>query len=155
MVYSDAARQSLTEAFEGDVLTAYPDPGTGAEPFTIGYGHTGPDVTPGLIITQAQADALLEQDVQSAVNAVNIAVTATLTQHQADALIDFAFNVGVANFRSSTLLKLVNAGDMADADLEFARWIRAAGKVLPGLVKRRAAEAAWFDLPDNTPEATS
>jgi lysozyme len=67
-----------------------------------------------------------------------------LKQHQFDALVSFAYNVGVGNLRSSTLLRKLNAGDYDGAALEFHRWNRSKGKVLPGLVRRRAAEALLF-----------
>ena len=148
MEYSAEARQRLTEVCEGLRLVAYPDPGTGGAPWTIGYGHTGADVYEGLTCTSEQADTWLLDDVQSAVNAVNVHVTVAITQHQFDALVDFAFNCGAGNFESSTLLELLNAGNAAGADEQFARWVRGGGHILPGLVKRRALEAAWFNTED-------
>lgn len=147
MQYSDAARKSLTEASEGCPATVYLDPiGTP----TGGYGHTKgltKDMV-GIPVDPDQADIWLQADLQAAIAAVNRLVTVALTQHQFDALVDFTFNVGAGNFASSTLLKLLNAGDYAGADQQFSRWIYAAGKTLPGLVKRRAAETAWFNLAD-------
>jgi lysozyme len=134
----------LTEQFEGLRLDAYPDPGTGGHPWTIGYGHTGDDVHPGLTITQEQAEALLMQDVQKAAADVNSKVTGDITQEEFDALVDFTFNCGAGNFNSSTLLKKVNAGDFDGAAEEFKKWNKAAGHVLAGLVKRREAEASLF-----------
>lgn len=147
MQYSDAARKMLTEASEGCPPTIYLDP-IGIP--TGGYGHTA-GLTKSMVGTPVdpdQADIWLRADIQSSVNAVNRYVTAQLTQHQFDALVDFTFNVGAGNFASSTLLKLVNAGDMAGAAAQFGRWVFAKGVQLPGLVKRRAAEAAWFTTPD-------
>jgi lysozyme len=138
---------ALTESMEGLSLTSYPDPGTGAEPWTIGYGHTGPGVTPGMTITQAQAQAFLQEDLARAAQAVNGLVHVVLNQNQFDALCDFVFNVGAGNFRSSTLLRLLNAGNYAGAANQFAVWNLAGGRVLPGLVTRRAAEAALFNTP--------
>jgi lysozyme len=140
MDYSEAG-YALTEQFEGLRLQAYQD---SVGVWTIGYGHTGPDVQPGMTITQAQAAALLQQDVASSVSCVNGAVTVDLQQNQFDALVDFAFNLGCGALRGSTLLKMVNAGDFAGAAGQFGRWVNAGGKPLPGLVKRRAAEAALF-----------
>ena len=148
MQYSDAALQALTKASEGCPPKIYLDP-VGIP--TGGYGHTKgltKDMA-GQPVSSAQADAWLREDLQSAVTSVNNLVKVPLTQHQFDALVDFAFNVGAGNFRSSTLLKLINAGNLAAAGDQFARWIYAAGKVLPGLVKRRAAEAAWFNIEDD------
>ena len=134
----------LTESFEGCKLTAYPDPGTGGAPWTIGYGHTGPDVHPGLTITQEQAEELLMQDTQKAAAAVNAKVTGDITQEEFDALVDFVFNVGAGNFAASTLLKKVNAGEIHGAAAEFEKWDMAAGKHMAGLLRRRHSEAEEF-----------
>jgi lysozyme len=143
MIYSKNGLH-LTEQFEGLRLTAYPDPGTGGAPWTIGYGHTGPDVHPGLTITQQQAENLLAKDIQTASDAVNRLVTFPINQNEFDALVDFTFNCGVGNLKASTLLKKVNAGDIADASKEFAKWNLANGHVLQGLVKRRQEEMCLF-----------
>ncbi|MFZ0312971.1 MAG: lysozyme [Candidatus Korobacteraceae bacterium] len=132
---------ALTEEFEGLRLTAYQD---SVGVWTIGYGHTGSDVQPGLTITQEQAGALLLQDVAGAVAAVNRLVTVPLTQNQFDALVDFTFNLGQGNLASSTLLRELNAGNTAGAAAQFLVWVYAGGVKLPGLVKRRQAEAALF-----------
>ena len=134
----------LTESFEGLSLVSYPDPATGGEPWTIGYGHTGPDVHPGLTITQEQAEELLMQDVKKAAAAVNAKVTGDITQEEFDALVDFVFNVGAGNFAASTLLKKVNAGDIHGAAAEFEKWDMAGGKHMAGLLRRRHAEAEEF-----------
>ena len=134
----------LTESFEGLRLTAYADPGTGGAPWTIGYGHTGLDVHPGLTITQEQAEELLMQDTQKAAAAVNAKVTGDITQEEFDALVDFVFNVGAGNFAASTLLKKVNSGDIHGAAAEFEKWDMAAGKHMAGLLRRRHAEAEEF-----------
>jgi lysozyme len=138
--YSDQGL-ALTEQFEGLQLTAYQDP---VGVWTIGYGHTGADVQPGLTITQEQASDLLLQDVAGAVAAVNRLVTIPLTQNQFDALVDFTFNVGQGNLASSTLLRELNAGNTAGAAAQFLVWVYAKGVELPGLVTRRQAEAALF-----------
>ena len=134
----------LTESFEGLRLTAYADPGTGGAPWTIGYGHTGLDVHPGLTITQEQAEELLMQDIKKAAAAVNAKVTGDITQEEFDALVDFVFNVGAGNFAASTLLKKVNSGDIHGAAAEFEKWDMAAGKHMAGLLRRRHAEAEEF-----------
>lgn len=133
----------LIKEFEGCVLHAYPDPGTGDEPWTIGYGHTG-GVRHGQCITQEQADTLLAQDYDHFEAKVKALVHVPLTDNQLGALVCFAFNVGAANLASSTLLKMVNAGKHAEAAAQFARWNKAAGRVLAGLTKRRAAEAHLY-----------
>jgi len=140
MQYSKTGLQ-LTEGFESCRLTAYQDiKGI----WTIGWGHTGTDVVPGLTITQAQADALLLHDVQNAVNHVNHLVTVPLTQNEFDALVDFAFNAGCGAFADSTLLKLLNQGDDAGAAAQFDLWDHASGKVVAGLLRRREAETQLF-----------
>ena len=103
----------LTEGFEGVRLTAYPDPATGGDPWTIGYGHTGPEVHSGMTITQEQAENYLMQDVAKAASDVNAKVTVEITQNEFDALVDFAFNCGCGNLNNSTLLKKLNAGDLS------------------------------------------
>lgn len=131
-------------AHEGVRLEAYPDPGTGTEPWTIGVGHTS-GVREGDTCTMDEAMAYLRQDVGVAEDAVNRLVNVALTQDQFDALVDFTFNEGAGALASSTLLRLLNAGDYAGADKQFARWNLANGRVLPGLVTRRADEAALFN----------
>ena len=134
----------LTENFEGLRLTAYPDPATHGDPWTIGYGHTGAEVHQGMTITQDQAEEFLMQDVQKAVQTVNSKEHTDLTQNEFDALVDFVFNCGAGNFAGSTLLKKINAGDMEGAALEFQKWDKAAGHVMAGLVRRRQAETDLF-----------
>ena len=132
----------LTEQFEGCQLNAYQDV---VGVWTIGYGHTGPDVSPGSTITQAQAVQLLQQDVASAAACVNQAVIVQLNQDEFDALVDFVFNLGQSAFRSSTMLKDLNAGDFAGAADQFDKWDHAGGKVVAGLLRRREAEQAVFE----------
>lgn len=139
---------NLLKQFEGCVLHAYPDPGTGGDPWTIGYGHTGPEVKPGLVITQAQADALLCGDLSGVEQFVNDHVTHSLTPNQFSALVSFTYNVGEGAFEDSTLLRLVNQGNIAAAAQQFARWTYGGGRQLPGLVRRRAAEAQLFLTPE-------
>lgn len=140
MDYSNSGLE-LTKSFEGLRLTAYRD---GAGVLTIGYGHTGPEVHEGLVITEAEAEMLLRRDMADAVAWVNGLVKVTLTQGQFDALVDFTYNAGRGSFRGSTLLRMVNAGDFKGAEGQFGLWVHAGGEVEPGLVRRRAAEAALF-----------
>lgn len=130
--------------FESCELTAYPDPATGGAPWTIGWGHTGPEVKKGLRWTQEQADQTFESDLSKFERGVESLVAVTLSQGQFDALVSFAYNVGLANLRSSALLKMVNSGDARGAKLQFSRWNKAAGKVMKGLTRRRTAEAELF-----------
>jgi len=132
---------SLTEQFEGLRLAAYQDQ---VGVWTIGYGHTGPDVTPDLTITRDQAQSLLEQDVSKAVACVNNAVTVKLAQGQFDALVDFVFNLGAGAFEGSTLLRDLNAGNFNAAAAQFKLWDHAGGVVAAGLLRRREAEVALF-----------
>jgi lysozyme len=134
----------LTERFEGCRLEAYPDPGTGGDPWTIGYGHTGPDVFSTLVITQEYAERLLLEDVQKAVDNVNAKLQIEVSQGEFDSLVDFAFNCGCRNLNNSTLLKKVNEGDHEAAAEEFLKWDKAGGHVMAGLLKRRQTEAALF-----------
>ena len=108
-----------------------------------GYGSTGPHVKPGLTITEAQAEELLRQDVaRFEVAVADMAKVAT--DNQFAAMVSLAFNVGAEALRKSTLLRKHNAGDYTGARAEFARWKFAGGKVLGGLVRRRAAEAKLY-----------
>lgn len=132
---------TLTEQFEGCRLTAYQDQ---VGVWTIGYGHTGTGVCSGLTITQEQAEALLSSDVAAAAAYVNSAVLIALSQPEFDALVDFVFNLGRGAFAGSTLLKTLNAGDLAGAANQFDRWDRAGGQVVAGLLRRRQAETALF-----------
>jgi len=138
--YSDAGL-ALTKSFEGLRLTAYQDC---VGIWSIGYGHTGPDVHAGQTITELEAEALLRTDLAAAVACVNRAVTAAITQPQFDALVDFCFNAGRGNFLGSTLLRHINEGDPNAAVAQFGLWVHAGGEVVPGLVRRRQAEAALF-----------
>ena len=140
MNISDAGL-SLIKSFEGCRLTAYlPTP---QDVPTIGYGSTR-GVTLGDTCTQAEADQMLREDCSEAEGCVSMAVDVDLTQHQFDALVSLVFNIGCGAFRGSTLLKLLNAGDFDAAQHQFSRWDKQAGKVLAGLTRRRAAEAALF-----------
>jgi lysozyme len=112
---------------------------------TAGWGHTGPDVTLGTKYSLAQCDAWLIGDLAQAEDGVNRLVKVPLTQGQFDALVSLVFNIGVGNFGSSTLRKLLNAGDYAGAAAQFDRWNKQAGKVLNGLTRRRAGERAMFE----------
>ena len=139
---------NLIKAFEGLRLSAYQDSGG---VWTIGYGHTG-SVQPGERITQGQAEELLRKDTGWAQDAVRQQVHVPLTQRQFDALTSFTFNLGAGALQGSTLLSKLNAGDYAGAQAEFGRFVHAGGRVLQGLVRRRAAEADLFgsDAPSGT-----
>jgi GH24 family phage-related lysozyme (muramidase) len=148
---------ALIKRFEGcarlradGLIQAYPDPGTGAEPWTIGWGATGRDdfhggrIGPSTRWTQAQCDERLAQDLVRYADEVAVAVRAApaTTQSQFDALVSFHYNTGA--IARATLTRRHIAGDHAGAAREFARWNRAGGRVLKGLVRRRAAEADLY-----------
>lgn len=134
---------SLIKGFEKLELRAYPDPGTGGKPWTVGWGHTK-GVKPGDQITQAQAEAFLAEDLAVFELTVNSAVKVPVTQNQFDAMVSLAFNIGGGNFAGSTLVKRFNAGDVQGAADQFPRWKNANGKEMKGLVRRRAAERELF-----------
>lgn len=115
--------------------------------WTIGWGHTK-GVKKGQRISRTQAQTFFEEDVGWAVHAVNKNVKVGLTQNQFDTLVSFVFNIGETDFRSSTLLRKLNAGDYEGAAEQLPRWNKQKGKILRGLVRRRAEEMEWFLTPD-------
>lgn len=130
----------LIKEFEGCKLTTYK---CSAGVDTIGYGSTGAHVKPGMKITQAESEALLIKDLARFESGVSRLAKKT-TQGQFDALVSFAFNLGLGNLESSTLLKLHNADKYTEAADQFKRWNKAAGKVLSGLTRRREAERSVY-----------
>lgn len=139
----------LAKQFEGCELTAYPDPALGWDLPTIGYGCTGAGIGRGTTWTQEQADGELQQRMAGFGSHVDQLVTIPITDEQKGALTDFAYNLGWVALGSSTLLRKLNAGDIQGAADQFPLWNRAAGRVLGGLTKRRAAERALFLLGSN------
>lgn len=139
----NAAGLALIKDYEGLHLKPYLCP---AKIWTIGYGHTR-TVRAGMVITSAQAEALLEEDVQLAERAVARLVQVPLNDNQFAALVSFVFNVGTANFENSTLLKLLNRGWYEQVPAQLTRWNRAGNEVLGGLARRRAAEARLWNTP--------
>lgn len=153
-----AAGVALIKRFEGCAklrsdgqVEAYPDPGTGGAPWTIGWGATGTDhfntgpIKEGTVWTQAQCDERLEVDLRHYADAVKRALGSALdrtSQAQFDALVSFHYNTGA--IARATLTAKHKAGDYAGAQREFARWTRAGGRVLKGLVRRRAEEARLY-----------
>lgn len=135
----------LIKRFEGLRLNAYRCP---ANVWTIGYGHTV-GVKSGDKITGARAEELLRDDLQIYERGVEACVKTEIGQNQFDALVSFAFNLGVGALQKSTLIKKLNMDDHIGAAGEFPKWCKAGGKVLDGLVKRREAEQMLFlsDLP--------
>lgn len=136
--------KNIIKEFEGFRAIAYLCP---AGVWTVGYGSTrinGKPVGKGTKITTEEADVFLEQDLKSFEDGVSQNVSIELTQNQFDALVCFVYNVGLGNFKKSTLLKKLNAGKLEAAAEEFLKWDKSKGKSLPGLTRRRKAERALF-----------
>ena len=133
----------LIKHFEGMMLTAYKCP---AGIWTIGIGHTGPDVSEGLTITEPRAIDLLHRDLNDSETAVMQQITVPLNDNQFAALVSFTFNCGAGALNKSTLRKKLNAGEYSAVPAELMKWVRGGGKVLSGLVKRRTAEAELWNL---------
>jgi lysozyme len=136
---------ALIKSFESCKLTAYQDQ---RGIWTIGWGHTGSDVHEGLCWTQEQADMALVHDLQVTVVGVLKALDVAISQNAFDALVSFAFNVGVEAFHNSTLLKLVNQHYTGAASAQFLVWDHTNGQENAGLLRRRQAEKALFLTPD-------
>ncbi len=133
--------QHLIEHFEGLRLKAYQDI---VGVWTVGYGHTGKDVHPGMHIDQEYAEHLLRDDLMKSERAVNHYVTKPMTQGQFDALVSFTYNLGAGALHGSTLLKKMDRGDFTGAAGEFHKWCHAGGREIKGLVTRRAEEKELF-----------
>lgn len=131
----------LLKKFEGCKLKTYR---CSAGVLTIGYGHTGKDVTEGKVITQAEAEKLLEDDLKRFEAGVADLLKVKVTANQFSALVTFAYNIGLNALSGSTLLKKLNAGDFTGASEQFLRWNRAGGKEIQGLTNRRTAERELF-----------
>jgi lysozyme len=136
---------SLIRESEGFRERAYRD---AVGVWTIGYGHTSaagaPHVTPAMRVTRAEAEDILARDVAMFVKGVRKLLACELADEQFSALVSFAYNVGLTNFAASSVLKAVNSGDFDAVPRRLALWVKAGGRTLPGLVRRRAAEAALF-----------
>lgn len=140
----------LIQAFEGcekrgpdGRFAAYPDPGTGDRPWTIGWGATGPGIKRGVVWTQEECDERFKTDMQRYADDVSRALgDAPTTPNQFDALVSFHYNTGA--IAKATLTKKHKARDYAGAAAEFAKWNRAGGRVMRGLTRRREAEAQLY-----------
>ena len=128
---------SFIREFEGLETDAYQDV---VGIWTIGVGHTGPEVKKGMTITESAALDILGKDLDKFEKGVAKLVKVPLSQDQFDALVSFSFNVGLGNFQSSTLLKLLNQGNYEAVPTQLLRWNKAGGKEVAGLTRRRAAE---------------
>jgi len=131
---------ALIKKFEGLELEAYK---CAAGVWTIGYGHTK-DVQPGDVWSESHADHMLEVELEEFEGYINDNVTAPLSQNQFDALVSWVYNLGPANLKASTMLKVLNSGDYEGVPAQIKRWNKAGGKVLEGLIRRREAEALLF-----------
>lgn len=132
----------LIKKFEGCRLTAYLCP---AGVWTVGWGSTGVDVRPGVVWTQEHADErMYKEALHFARGALALCPRLVESDSKWCAIADFAYNCGLGNLQSSTLRRVFNAGNDEAAAEQFGRWVYGGGKVLPGLVARRAAEKALF-----------
>ena len=135
---------ALIKKFEGCELEAYK---CSAGVWTIGYGHTK-GVEEGMTITKDQAEEMLLEELVEYEKAVEEAVHNQLDQCMFDALVSWTYNLGPTNLNSSTMLKVLNAGQYDEVPAQMKRWNKAGGKVLEGLVRRREAEALLFEGKD-------
>jgi lysozyme len=145
---------SIAKSFEGFQANPYADPATGAEPWAIGFGSTldanearVTAVTPA--ISYNDACDLAMRDMYRAFHAIASDITVPMTVHETAAVMDFIYNVGAGNFGASSLLRLINEKQYAQAAEQFERWDQAAGRVMAGLLRRRLAEAQVFKTRDS------
>lgn len=131
---------ALIKKFEGCELEAYQ---CSAGVWTIGYGHTK-GVAPGDSVSQEEAEQMLVDELHEYESYINEYVTVALSQNQFDALVSWVYNLGPANLKASTMLKVLNSGDYEGVPAQIKRWNKAGGKVLQGLIRRREAEALLF-----------
>ncbi|MCA3555315.1 lysozyme [Aestuariivirga sp.] len=144
---------ALIRRFEGFRANAYRCP---AGVWTIGYGHTSqagpPAVKPGMQLGEEEADRILKDDVRRFADEVGALLAREVSGAQFSALVSFAYNVGIPAFRSSSVLRAVNAGRFHDVPARLRLWVKGGGRVLPGLERRRAAEAELF-MSETAPQA--
>ena len=131
---------ALIKKFEGCELEAYQ---CSAGVWTIGYGHTK-GVQKGDVWSQNHAEHMLEVELEEFEEYINDYVTVNLSQNQFDALVSWVYNLGPANLKASTMLKVLNSSDYEGVPAQIKRWNKAGGKVLQGLIRRREAEALLF-----------
>ena len=130
-------------------VTSYPDPATGGEPLTIGYGTTAVAINQPVTLGQVISEATAESYLMDAINTTFLPVlqqtiTVPITQNMIDACLSLMYNIGPGNFTKSTLRKRINAQAWCDAGNAFLAWNKAGGKALPGLTTRRKKERALF-----------
>lgn len=145
---TSAAGLNIIKKWEGLRLLAYADPATGGEPYTIGYGHTSmagpPPVKPGMRISAKEANTILQADLKVFEKGVSDLLKRPATQAQFDAMVSLTYNIGIGNFKRSTVLRKFNAGDSAGAAEAFMLFVKANGKVMKGLINRRSEERDLF-----------
>lgn len=155
MEMSAGGKKALLQAFEGCKLKAYKCP---AGIWTIGYGHTSaagnPEVEDDLVITQAEADTVLSNDLHKFETGVESLLKVSVEQHQFDVLVDFAYNAGLGNLKNSGILRQTNASAFDKVPDELMKWTKGGGKVLPGLVRRCQARVSWWNTGANDLEQT-
>lgn len=136
---------NLIKKYEGFRSHAYRD---AVGVWTIGYGHTSmagsPRVLPGLEISRQQGENILARDVEKFARQIRPLISVVLNDNQFSALVSFAYNVGVGGFRKSSVLRRVNAGRFDTVPNRLSLWVKAGGRTLKGLVRRRAAEGELF-----------
>lgn len=135
---------ALIHKWEGCKLTAYPDPASGGDPWTIGYGATGPNIKEGTVWTQAQADTDLSNRLVALISKMSSYIHVPTTDNQLGAMASLAYNIGFTAWSQSTLLRELNSGDVQSAANQFLVWNRAAGQVMTGLENRRKDERNTF-----------
>lgn len=147
------ARDQLIKPFEGlarkradGLVQAYPDPGTGGRPWTIGWGATGPGIVEGTVWTMKQCEDALDYHIQYF--AQGLVKLSPEIKDEPDrrfaAVLSWVYNCGLGNYRISTFKKRIDAKNWDGAAEECMKWNKAAGRVLPGLTRRRAAEAVMM-----------
>lgn len=142
----NAAGRALIQRFETCRLEAYRCP---AGIWTIGWGETGSGIERGTRWSQAYADRRFELALVERERAVDKLLSVPVNLNEYSALVSLAYNIGLGNFAQSTLLRKLNGGRPRDEVAEeFGRWTRAGGKILNGLIRRRAAERDLFLTPD-------
>ena len=122
---------------------AYPDPATGGDPWTIGYGSTGSDIRQHTVWTKEQAEDALQAHVRYFVSGL-VKLSPRLlsaTPRRIAAVISWVYNCGLGNYRISTFKRRIDASDWSGAAEECLKWNKAAGRVIPGLTRRRQAES--------------
>jgi len=136
--------EGLAKRLPDGRVQAYPDPGTKGHPWTIGWGATGPDINPGTIWTMQQCEQALDHHIEYFLQKLlKISPTIrTALPRRIAAVTSWVYNCGLGNYRISTFKKRIDSQDWEGAAVECVRWNKAAGRVLPGLTRRRAAEAA-------------